>query len=240
MQFNDEYYGVEENASEKPKFEYDSEVDEEKHYDELDQGLVADDDDYKGEIMEVGDEQDEDGINEFDEDELNEAAGASSSSGKLSKKKKLRLKKKEKLEQKKRDKSKGKNYGIYEDIIDGQGVRFKYRKTNAANYGLTEEEILLADEKELNRWCSLGKSQQYEDNEQDLEKYDRRGKNLELKKKILKSIYGSSDDESDRKQADKNAENDETSDNKRKKKQTRRKKSKKAKLTDGGEQAASE
>lgn len=175
--------------------------------------------------MEVDDEQNEDGINEFDEDELNEG----SSSGKLSKKKKLRLKKKEKLEQKKRDKSKGKNYGIYEDIIDGQGIRFKYRKTRAANYGLTEEEILLADEKELNRWVGLGKSQQYEDNEQDLEKYDRRGKNLELKKKILKSIYGSSDDETDRNATDKNAENEE---GKRKKKQKRRKKSKKQKLAD--------
>lgn len=220
-------------------------MDDEKYYDEFDQGLVAEDDDYKGEIMEPDNEPDdeEDGINEFDEDELNEAAGSSSGTGKLSKKKRLRLKKKEKQEQKKRDKSKGKNYGIYEDIIDGQGIRFKYRKTPAANYGLTEEEILLADEKELNRWVSLGKSQQYEDNEQDLEKYDRRGRNLELKKKILKSIYGNSDDEADRNVADRNeadsnevdpSANDESGDNKRKKKQ-RRRKNKKAKLTAGQE-----
>lgn len=180
---------------------------------------MVDDDGYEGELMEVDNEQNDD-IIEFDEDELNK--------GKLSKKKKLRLKKKEKLEQKKKDKSKSKNYGIYEDIIDGQGVRFKYRKTQAATYGLTEEEILLADEKELNRWVSLGKSQQYEDDDQDLEKYDRRGRNLELKKKILKSIYGSSDDEIDRSEANKSDEGD----NKRKKKQKRRKKSKKQKLTD--------
>lgn len=211
---------------------------------------MADEDDYKGEIIEpdnAPDEEEEgDGINEFDEDELDEASGT-----KMSKKKRLRLKKKEKQEQKKRDKSKGKNYGIYEDIIDGQGVRFKYRKTRPANYGLTEEEILLADEKELNRWVSLGKSQLYEDNEHDIEKYDRRGRNFELKKKILKSLYGDSDDESNRKVVNRNepdedenevdqgevpesegATNGETGENKRKKKKQRRRKNKKAKLTE--------
>ena len=50
--FNDAYYGIEEqDDSEKPKFEYDSEIDEGKYYDELDQGLIADGDDYKGTIF---------------------------------------------------------------------------------------------------------------------------------------------------------------------------------------------
>lgn len=115
----------------------------------------------------------------------------------LSKKQKLRLKRKEKSDKKKKDKLKASasNFGIYEDVIDGEGIRFKYRKTEAVNYGLTDEEILLADEKELNRWVSLKKSQQYEDDEEDLEKYNRKGQNLWLKKKILKSIYGTDDEE---------------------------------------------
>ena len=133
---------------------------------------------------------DVDDITEFNEDDLNDDGS------KLSKKKRQRLKKKEKLDKKKKDKLlKNKNYGIFEDVIDGQGVRFKYRKTESANYGLTDEEILLADEKELNRWISLRKSQQYEDDKQDIEKFNRKGKNLRLKRKIFKSLYASSEDE---------------------------------------------
>jgi protein KRI1 len=55
----------------------------------------------------------------------------------------------------------------YEDIIGGGSVktRFKYRKVNQNDYGLTEDEILLLDDKQLNRLVSLKKYRSYIDQE---------------------------------------------------------------------------
>lgn len=103
------------------------------------------------------------------------------------------MKKKEK-QQKKLDVASNKSFGIYEDVIGGQGVRFKYRKTTPNTFGLTMEEILFADDDELNRWCSLKKSQQFEDDEQERQYFENKGANISLKKKILKSLYGSEEE----------------------------------------------
>ncbi|KAK7873092.1 hypothetical protein R5R35_000372 [Gryllus longicercus] len=79
-----------------------------------------------------------------------------------------------------------------EDIIDDIPCRFKYRQTTPNNYGLTVDEILRADVKELNKWCSLKKVVKYKP--EHVEKYEvqdyiKRGNNEALKRKILPSLY---------------------------------------------------
>lgn len=111
----------------------------------------------------------------------------------LSKKQRMKLKKQQKLD-KKLDIASKKNFGIYEDVIGGQGVRFKYRQTEANTYGLTMEEILFADDKELNQWCSLKKSQQFEDDRAEREYFEEKGKDMRLKQRIFKSLYGTEDE----------------------------------------------
>jgi hypothetical protein len=53
----------------------------------------------------------------------------------------------------------------YEDIIGGGSVktRFRYRKVANADYGLTDEEILLLEDNQLNRLVSLKKYRAYAD-----------------------------------------------------------------------------
>jgi len=79
-----------------------------------------------------------------------------------------------------------------EDIIGDVPCRFKYRDVVPNSFGLSVEEILMAKDKELNRWCSLKKAIQYRP--EHVEKYDviafdRKGKNINLKKKYLPSLF---------------------------------------------------
>ena len=151
-----------------------------------------DEDEYMGEILEPEESSDAE-INQKDGHKEKEESEEETDEPKLSKKQRLKLNKKEK-QQKKLDVASKKNFGIYEDVIGGQGVRFKYRKTSSNTFGLTMEEILFADDEELNRWCSLKKSQQFEDDEQERQYFEKKGDNMALKKKILKSLYGTDQD----------------------------------------------
>ena len=53
----------------------------------------------------------------------------------------------------------------FEDVIGGGQIktRFKYRKVRGEDFGLTEDEILLLDDKQLNKLVSLKKYRPYLD-----------------------------------------------------------------------------
>lgn len=55
----------------------------------------------------------------------------------------------------------------FEDVIGGGTVktRFKYKKVAARDFGLTEDEILLLDDKQLNRLVGLKKYRPYKDDD---------------------------------------------------------------------------
>ena len=85
-----------------------------------------------------------------------------------------------------------------EDIIGDIPCKFKYRKVAPNDFGLTVEEILMAKDRELNKWCSLKKALQHRPDH--VEKYDqiayvKKGKNIELKKKILPSLFESEEND---------------------------------------------
>ncbi|XP_034171183.1 protein KRI1 homolog [Osmia lignaria lignaria] len=114
----------------------------------------------------------------------------------------------------------------YEDMIGDIPCRFKYRKVVPNDYGLSVEEILVADDKELNKWCSLKKALQHKPDHaelNDVRMYKEKARNEALKKKVLRSLYTNPEDEeeTDKKEIIDNqniAESTETKKRRRKKK----------------------
>jgi protein KRI1 len=80
----------------------------------------------------------------------------------------------------------------FEDIIGDMPCRFKYREVIPMNFGLTTEEVLQAEDKELNKWVSLKKATQYrslEEEKEDAAKYRKKGRHRKKKSQILTSVY---------------------------------------------------
>lgn len=71
----------------------------------------------------------------------------------------------------------------YEDIIGGMPVRFKYVKVKPCNYGLTAEQILTMDDKELNKIVPLKKLATYRDDEEDIKRWKKKNKQKKKKRK---------------------------------------------------------
>lgn len=81
----------------------------------------------------------------------------------------------------------------YEDIIGDTITRFKYRNVPANSFGLSGEEILNADDRQLNAWASLKKVTAYRtDREEkyDLIAYAKKARDSMKKQRILSTDFG--------------------------------------------------
>ncbi|UYV77591.1 KRI1, partial [Cordylochernes scorpioides] len=86
----------------------------------------------------------------------------------------------------------------FEDIVGGAPTRFKYRQVMANDFGLTTEEILLADEDELNKWADFNKIRQRrtdKEEQYDCQAYQKKAMKPGKKEAILKSLYSAEADE---------------------------------------------
>ncbi|XP_070704677.1 protein KRI1 homolog [Pempheris klunzingeri] len=217
--FGDEYYG--ENEDEKPQFGDDEELEEHWNWDtwtgeeQEDYSEECDGEEYDGAELHC-----EDGnfIMDADYDPNQQTA-----SKKKKKKERMKLKK-EDLPQmgKKRKKSHfaevitqnkpvfdpqeksfeqylDEYYKLdYEDVIDDLPCRFRYRQVLANDFGLSTEEILNANDKELNHWCSLKKTCMFRSDKEemsDLKNYKIKAQNEKKKMEILSSVYSEEDKE---------------------------------------------
>lgn len=107
-------------------------------------------------------------------------------------KKEKRMKKVESLKKKK----KILKDADFEDIVGGLTTRFHYSETEPNDYGLSSQELLMATDEELDKWASLKQTISHKTREEELavkSHYDKKRNDLELKRKIFKSIYEEDD-----------------------------------------------
>ncbi|KAL0116065.1 hypothetical protein PUN28_011134 [Cardiocondyla obscurior] len=85
----------------------------------------------------------------------------------------------------------------YEDMIGDLPCRFKYRQVEPNDYGLSVTEILMADDRELNKWCPLRQALKYKPEHverNEVQIYKKKAMNETLKQKVLKSLYPEPDE----------------------------------------------
>jgi protein KRI1 len=85
----------------------------------------------------------------------------------------------------------------YEDIVGGVPCRFKYRQVEAQDYGLSAEDILNAEDNELNQFLSLKKLSPYNFSAVREEKLSKKRKRLRsaIKERISTVVAGSNSNE---------------------------------------------
>ncbi|CAG0893188.1 unnamed protein product [Cyprideis torosa] len=200
--FGDEYYGEDEaNADEKPVFEYDEEID----------GDIPDWDAWtkeRGDTETAGNEDttlkeescDDDIGSEKGKDFRQEILKSTQTKRKKRRRKGVLAKVLEK-EKPAFDPERHKDFQKYfdeyyamdfEDLIGDVKCRFKYRQVLPNDFGLSVNEILAAEDKELNKWASLKKTCQYRTDSE--EKYDKaayrnKASNTALKTRLLPSVF---------------------------------------------------
>ncbi|XP_050402040.1 protein KRI1 homolog [Patella vulgata] len=79
----------------------------------------------------------------------------------------------------------------FEDVIGDMPCRYKYRKTEANDFGLTIEEVLAAPDKDLNKWATTQKVVSYlTEEEERIEKikYKKRGKSMVKKLNLMPGL----------------------------------------------------
>uniref|UniRef100_A0A1I7TA63 Protein KRI1 homolog n=1 Tax=Caenorhabditis tropicalis TaxID=1561998 RepID=A0A1I7TA63_9PELO len=209
--FNDEYYGVEENVQEdedeKPVFS-DMEDSDYEDYDNLDVEELKKQDIEEEEESEESDEEEEEAPSKkpmkngkFDMVAAAQKAMNKDRNDNRRKTKrnalKIALAKKKPLfnpKEKTFEEYFNEYYALdYEDIIGDTPTRFKYRDVEANDFGLSANEILEADERQLNAWASLKKVTAYRTSQEeffDRKAYQRKAEDVQKKKKILSTDFG--------------------------------------------------
>ncbi|CAD6199648.1 unnamed protein product [Caenorhabditis auriculariae] len=117
----------------------------------------------------------------------------------------------------------------YEDVIGDQVTKFKYRDVVPNDFGLTADEILEADERQLNAWASLRKVTAYRTQQEeafDLTAYRKKSLDSARKKKLFNTDFGGKRSKKKTEEVDGEKEETVELEEKKKKKKKRRVKKK--------------
>ncbi|XP_052894951.1 protein KRI1 homolog [Anopheles moucheti] len=207
--FNDEYYGIDE-GDQKPEFpDLDEELGVENYDverlddDYAEEGPHCEDDDFVMDCEYEEKMQSGKSAKESLQQELLESTSKSKKKGRRQSKFREVLKAEKPLFDPEDEKTYGEYideyYKLdYEDKIGDVPCRFRYVETVPNDFGLTIEEILTANTRDLNKWASVKKAVQFRPKHVELneiEMYRRKAANEFMKRKILPSLYAEDEDD---------------------------------------------
>lgn len=174
--FDDDYYEGEEEPV-KPVFEHDDYIDDEEF----------DDDDEEGDEEGDGDQWDDAAAEHeaYDENFIMDADYAPEPEQEVENKKDKKKKKKSKSEQESEDLGEEaketldsfleQSYALdFDDIAGGMPTRFRYRQVASNDFGLTAEELLFGEERQLRKWAPVRKIVKYltpDEEKKEIKKY---------------------------------------------------------------------